>query len=96
MHFLFFLAYKWGGEFLDAEIIVAVLSFLGTIVGSIAGVYATSRLSNYRIQQLEKKVDRHNNLIERVYLLERQEAVLDNKINTCDHRIADLEQEHRA
>lgn len=80
---------------MNSEIIIALLSFLGTSIGSIAGIYATSRLSNYRIQQLEKKVDRHNNLIERVYLLERQEAVLDNKINTCDHRITDLEQEHR-
>lgn len=54
-------------------------------------MYATSRLSNYRIKQLENKVDKHNNLIERVYLIEQKAAVFDNKLRTADHRIADLE-----
>lgn len=73
------------------QIILALLSFAGTLVGSLAGVCATSRLSNYRIEQLEKKVDKHNNLIERVYLIEQHEAVIDNKLKTADHRISDLE-----
>ena len=45
------------------------------------------------IEQLEKKVDKHNNLVERVYLIEQHEAVNDNKIKTAEHRIADLENE---
>ena len=82
-----------GGDNLTEQILVALLSFAGTILGSLAGICATSKLSNYRIEQLEKKVDKHNNLIERVYLIEQHEAVLENKIKTADHRITDLENE---
>ena len=76
------------------QLIIALLSFTGTLIGSLAGIYATSRLSNYRIEQLEKKVDKHNNLIERVYLIEQHEAVIENQIKTANHRISDLENEH--
>ncbi len=78
---------------MSEQIILAVLSFAGTLLGSLAGVCATSKLSNYRIEQLEKKVDKHNNLIERVYLIEQHEAVLENRLKTADHRISDLERE---
>lgn len=78
---------------MNEQIIVALLSFAGTLVGAFGGVITTSRLSNYRIEQLEKKVDKHNNLIERVYMIEQREAVLDNRLKTADHRIADLENE---
>ncbi len=75
------------------ELIVAIISFAGTLVGSLVGIFTASKLSNYRIEQLEKKVDKHNNLIERVYLIEQHEAVLENKIKTAEHRISDLENE---
>ncbi|HBM98320.1 MAG TPA: hypothetical protein DD413_02725 [Ruminococcus sp.] len=80
---------------MTSEIILALISFAGTLAGSLAGVYATSRLSNYRIEQLEKKVDKHNNLVERVYKIEEHQAVVDNKLKTSDHRIADLENEQK-
>ena len=69
------------------QILIALISFAGTLAGSLAGIFTASRLSNYRIEQLEKKVDKHNNLIE------QHEAVNDNKIKTAEHRIADLENE---
>lgn len=75
------------------QVILAALSFAGTLLGSLAGIFAASRLSNYRIEQLEKKVDKHNNLIERVYLIERHEAVIENKLKNANHRISDLENE---
>ena len=78
---------------MSEQIILALLSFAGTLIGTLAGIFATSRLSNYSIEQLEKKVDKHNNLVERVYLIEQHEAVNDNKIKTAEHRIADLENE---
>lgn len=78
---------------MSEQVILAVLSFAGTLLGSLAGVCATSKLSNYRIEQLEKKVDKHNNLIERVYLIEQHEAVIENKLKTANHRISDLENE---
>ncbi len=55
---------------LQPEIVVGILSFAGTCIGSIAGIAATNRLTNYRIDQLEKKVDKHNNLIERMVKVE--------------------------
>ena len=76
---------------MSEQIIIALFSFAGTLVGALAGVITTARLFNYRIEQLEKKVDKHNNLIERVYRIEQHEAVIDNKIKTADHRISDLE-----
>ena len=75
------------------QILIALISFAGTLAGSLAGIFTASRLSNYRIEQLEKKVDKHNNLIERVYLIEQHEAVIENKLKTADHRISDLEKE---
>lgn len=66
------------------EIIIAVLSLLGTIIGSLSGVLAANRLTNYRIQELEKKVDKHNTVIERTYRLEEMMKV-------ANHRLTDLE-----
>lgn len=76
-------------------IIVALISLAGTLLGSLTGVVATSKLSNYRIEQLEKKVEKHNNLIERTYKLEEDETLLEEKIRVVNHRIDDLEQYHK-
>jgi ABC-type lipoprotein release transport system permease subunit len=57
---------------MDSSIIVAVLGFLGTILGSGLGVIASSKLTSYRIEQLEKKVDKHNGVIERTLILEEK------------------------
>lgn len=61
-------------------IIVAVLSLVGTLVGSIAGILTANKLTVYRIEQLEKKVEKHNNVIERVYLLETRDAVIEEEL----------------
>lgn len=63
----------------------------GSALGSLGGVLINTKLSNYRIEQLEKKVDKHNNLIERVYELEQKDAITAQKIKVSDHRIDDLE-----
>lgn len=76
---------------MSETIVVALLAFLGTVLGSLFGVIAANKLTTYRIEQLEKKVEKHNNLIERVYLLEKHEAVLDEEIAVANHRIKDLE-----
>ena len=62
------------------EVLVAVLSLIGTLCGSLAGIIAANKLTNYRIEQLERKVDKHNNLIERMYATEEKVAVLDTKV----------------
>ena len=80
---------------MSEQIILALLSFAGTLIGTLAGIFATSRLSNYRIEQLEKKVDKHNNVIDRVYHLETREAVIGEEIKVANHRISDLEEYHK-
>lgn len=76
-------------------IIVAVLSLAGTLIGSIAGIMTANKLTTYRIEQLEKKVEKHNNVIERVYKIEQHEAVVDEEIKVANHRIEDLEEFHK-
>ena len=58
-------------------VIVALIGFAGAVVGSGLGVITSAKLTNYRLEQLEKQVSIHNNLIERVYLLEKKEALLE-------------------
>ena len=69
---------------MPSEIIVALLSLAGTLLGSIAGIMASNRLTLYRIEQLEKKVDKHNNLIERTYKLEERQTLLEEKLNQLE------------
>lgn len=61
-------------------IIVALIGFGGAVIGSALGVIASAKLTNYRLEQLEKKVNLHNNVIERVYNLERKHAVLEQRV----------------
>lgn len=76
---------------MSETIIVGILSLIGTLVGSLGGVLAANRLTNYRIEQLEKKVERHNQVVERVYKLEKDEAVIEEEISVANHRLEDLE-----
>ena len=73
------------------EIVIGVLSCIGTLIGSLAGIHKANELTNYRIKQLEGKVNKHNNLIERTYNIEQQIAVLDNREKVTEHRLSDLE-----
>ena len=66
-------------------IIVALLSLLGTLGGTFGGILTSNRLTGYRLEQLEEKVNKHNNLIERTYKLEEQNAIQDERIKElCD------------
>lgn len=80
---------------MNDTIIVAMLSLVGTLVGSFGGIVTANKLVNYRLQELEKKVEKHNQVIERVYELERHEAVVDEEIKVANHRIDDLEEYHK-
>ena len=68
-------------------IIVAALSLAGTFFGTFSGM----RLMSYRIEQLEKKVEKHNNLVERQYDIEKITAGLSEDMKVVNHRLADLE-----
>lgn len=72
-------------------IIVALIGLAGSGIGSLIGVLASSRLTQYRIEQLEKRVSAHNNLIERTYKLEKRADLTDEKFRVTNHRLQDLE-----
>ena len=72
-------------------IAVALISLVGTLCGTFGGIMTSNKLTGYRIEQLEKKVEKHNNVIERVFRLEDNDKLLEEKINVANHRIADLE-----
>ena len=76
-------------------IIVAVLGLVGTLAGSYLANRKSAALVAYRLEQLEQKVNKHNNLIERTYALEESVALMDERVKVANHRIADLEKEHR-
>lgn len=73
---------------MSEAIIVALLGFAGTLLGSLLGVLAAQKLTQYRLAQLEEKVNKHNKLIERTYKLEGQVA-------ECQHDIKDLKGYHK-
>lgn len=72
-------------------IIVGVLSLIGTLAGTYFANRKSSALIAYRLELLEKKVDKHNSVVERTFKLEEQTAVLEEKIKVANHRIEDLE-----
>lgn len=84
-----------GNGMMADTIIVALLSLVGTLGGTFGGIITANKLTNYRIEQLEKKVEKHNAVIERVYNLEKHEAVMEEEIKVANHRIDDLEQYHK-
>ena len=77
---------------MEPEIIVAIIAASGGLLGSVIGVIASARLTNYRIGQLESKVNKHNSLIERTYRLEKQMEVEQERLRVANHRIDDLEE----
>lgn len=74
---------------------VAVLALVGTLGGTFGGILTANKLTNYRIEQLEKKVAEHNNLVSRLYAVEKHEAIMEEEIKVANHRIDDLEQYHK-
>jgi flagellar motor component MotA len=76
-------------------ILVALLSLAGTLIGTFGGIMTANKLTNYRIEQLEKKVEKHNQVVDRVYNLEKNEAVIEEEMKVANHRIDDLEQFHK-
>ena len=72
---------------MDGEIAVALIGLAGSAVGSLVGIVINTRLTTYRLEQLEKKVDKHNQVIERTYKLE-------GEVQELQHDIRDLKNGH--
>ena len=72
---------------MNSEIIVAILSLIGTIVGAFGGIIVSSKLTIYRIEQLEKKVDKHNSFAERMPVVEEKISDLSRRMEAVEHEI---------
>ena len=72
---------------MSEAIIVAGISLAGTLCGTWGGIMTANRLTAYRIEQLEKKVEKHNSVIERVFRLEERDAVMDERISNMEKEI---------
>lgn len=80
---------------MNEVVIVAIISLIGTLGGTFGGILTSTKLTNYRLEQLEKKVEAHNKVVERTYRLEEEQKVEEEKIKVINHRIEDLEKYHR-
>lgn len=76
-----------------AAIIAALIGAAGSAVGAILGIVINTKLISYRLSQLEEKVNKHNNLIERTYNIEMRVELLEERVKVANHRIDDLENE---
>lgn len=74
---------------MDNAVIVALLSFAGTLIGTLAGIVTSAKLTAYRIEQLEKRVAEHNNFARRMPVIEEQ-------IKEITNRVGDLEEFRKA
>jgi hypothetical protein len=79
-----------------SAIIVGALALIGTIIGNLIGNNKTAALVSYRLEQLEKKVNLHNNAVERLYKAEQAIEVQKEQIKGANHRLEDLEHMARA
>lgn len=69
---------------MSKEIIIALVSMAGTLIGSFGGIITSSRLTSFRLEKLEQKVDKHNSFAERM-------PVVEEKIKVLNHRVDDME-----
>ena len=77
---------------MSEAVLVALIGLCCSGAGSLAGVMASARLTRYRLEQLEKRVQAHNRLVERMYQVEERTELQEEKIKSASRRIEDLEQ----
>ena len=76
---------------MEPTIISAILALVGSLIGTFAGIVTSSKLTEYRLKELEKKQDKHNQVIERTYKLEERMELVEERQKVANHRISDLE-----
>lgn len=81
-----------GGDSVDiSSVVVAVISLVGTLFGTFGGILTSAKLSNYRIEQLEKKVEKHNTVVERTYNLEGDVKTIQVEIEEIKEDVRSLQ-----
>ena len=76
---------------MSETVLVALIGLAGSGAGAFGGILVSSKLTQYRLEQLERKVEVHNQVIDRVYKLEERTEVQEEKIKVANRRISDLE-----
>ena len=71
-----------------SDIWVAIIAMVGTAIGSLGGILASSKLTNFRLESLEERVNKHNNMVGRLYKVE-------DRAKSNSHRLDELEKEYR-
>lgn len=69
-------------------ILTSILSLVGTLVGTFGGILVAGKLTTYRIEQLERKVEKHNSVVERTFKLE-------GEVRELQHEVLDLKEYHK-
>lgn len=77
---------------MSEAVIVALIGLMGSGAGAFGGILISSKLTQYRLEQLERKVEVHNGVIDRVYKLEERTELQEEKIKVANHRIENLEE----
>lgn len=75
---------------MNHEIIVALLSLIGTLGGSLGGIIVSSKMTNYRLQQLENRVAEHNNFARRMPVIEERIKIINHRLEGIRHEKTDL------
>ena len=71
---------------IEPSILVALLSLAGTLIGTLGGILVSSKLTNFRLEQLENKVDKHNNFAEKIPVLQEQIRGLSERLEDLERR----------
>ena len=74
----------------NAEIITTIISFIGTALGAVTGILVSNRLSNYRIEQLEKKLDKYANNVDE---MRERLVIVEQSAKSAHHRLDDIAQQ---
>ena len=74
-----------------SSVVVAVISLVGSLFGTFGGILTSAKLSNYRIEQLEKKVEKHNSVVERTYNLEGDVKTIQVEIEEIKEDVRSLQ-----
>lgn len=76
---------------MSSEVMVAIVSLIGTLGGTMGGIVVSAKLTNFRLEQLERKQEKYNTLVERTFKLEEHAELTNEKFRVANHRIEDLE-----
>lgn len=80
---------------MSETVVVSLVALIGTLAGTFGGILTSTKLTDFRLEQLEKKVEKHNSVIERTFNLEKGEEILEEKLKALNEKLSGLEKSRR-